>query len=160
VAVFRPAGVEDEPLLRRVLWLAVHWEEDPPPPLAGALAPELARYVEGFGGRAGDEGIVVLVGAQPAGAAWYRRLSADEPGYGFVSEAIPELVMAILPRHRGTGLGTALLGRLLERAQASGLLGVSLSVQMANPAARLYERLGFERVGAAGTAWTMVRRFA
>jgi hypothetical protein len=30
---------------------------------------------------------------------------------------------------------------------------------MANPAARLYERLGFERVGAAGTAWTMLRQF-
>jgi len=158
MAAFRPAAPEDEPLLRRVLWLAVHWDVEPPPPLPGALAPELARYVEGFG-RAGDEGVVAVVGGQPAGAAWYRRLSADEPGYGFVSEAIPELVMAVLPGHRGAGLGTGLLERLLERAEASELEGVSLSVQMANPAARLYERLGFERVGSRGTAWTMLRRF-
>jgi ribosomal protein S18 acetylase RimI-like enzyme len=158
MADFRPAGREDERLLRRVLWLAVHWDEEPPPPFPGVLAPELARYVEGFG-RAGDEGIVALVGAQPAGAAWYRQFSADEPGYGFVSGAIPELVTAVMPGHRGTGLGTDLLGRLLERAEASGVEGISLSVQVANPAARLYERLGFERVGAAGTAWTMLRRF-
>jgi hypothetical protein len=67
VAEFRPAGRGDEQLLRRVLWMAVHWDEEPAPSLAGALAPELARYVEGFGGRAGDEGIVALVGGSRPG---------------------------------------------------------------------------------------------
>jgi GNAT superfamily N-acetyltransferase len=42
------------------------------------------------------------------------------------------------------GLGTALLRRVLWTAAGSGLAAVGLSVTEANPARRVYERLGFE----------------
>jgi len=51
--------------------------------------------------------------------------------------------IALLPEHRGQGLGTAMTDRLLA---AAGRLGipVRLHVETFNPAYRLYERLGFK----------------
>ncbi len=50
--------------------------------------------------------------------------------------------IALLPGHRGAGVGTALLRNLLARADARGL-AVELHVEAHNPAQRLYQRLGF-----------------
>ena len=73
-----------------MLWLAGQWDRDLAPPLpAEPLPEELERYVEGFG-RAGDCGVVAESAGLPVGAAWYRRFPADRPGYGYVSEDIPE----------------------------------------------------------------------
>ncbi|HZQ27509.1 MAG TPA: GNAT family N-acetyltransferase [Acidimicrobiales bacterium] len=51
--------------------------------------------------------------------------------------------IALLPEHRGAGIGSALMGAVLAEADAGGL-SVSLYVERWNPARRLYERLGFE----------------
>jgi hypothetical protein len=64
--------------------------------------------------------------------------------------------MAVLPGHRGRGIGTALLGRALEAAGARGE-AVSLSVARTNPARRLYERAGFVGVGEVAGSLTMRR---
>ena len=53
--------------------------------------------------------------------------------------------MAVLPEYRGQGIGTKLLMRLLAAAKGQ-YADVSLSVGSGNPAAHLYERLGFEVV--------------
>ena len=53
--------------------------------------------------------------------------------------------LAIVPSHRGHGLGSALLSRLLEDGP------VTLEVAVTNPARRLYERLGFTVVSTTGT---------
>ncbi len=45
--------------------------------------------------------------------------------------------------HRGRGIGTALLRKLLREAAARGLRGLSLSVARENSALELYQRLGF-----------------
>lgn len=50
--------------------------------------------------------------------------------------------IALLPEHRGAGLGTRLLERVFAEADAAGL-PVSIHVEMFNPARRLYTRLGF-----------------
>ncbi len=50
--------------------------------------------------------------------------------------------IAILPEHRGRGIGTRLLGNLQEEARFNGKL-LSIHVERLNPALRLYERLGF-----------------
>lgn len=50
--------------------------------------------------------------------------------------------IALLPDQRGTGVGSAILADLIEEAEALSL-PVSLHVEQANPARRLYERLGF-----------------
>lgn len=53
-------------------------------------------------------------------------------------------VLAVVPRHRGGGLGSALLGLAEELARAGGKRGMSLITSDSNPdARRLYERRGF-----------------
>src|ERR687897_597061 len=81
-----------------------------------------------------------------AGAAWWRLLTAETKGYGYVDDATPELAIAVSPGHRGRGLGGRMLRELLDAARAS-FDAVSLSVRADNPAVRLYERAGFRTVG-------------
>lgn len=50
--------------------------------------------------------------------------------------------IALLPERRGRGIGGALIAEVLAEAEAAGL-PVGLHVEAANPAKRLYERLGF-----------------
>lgn len=66
------------------------------------------------------------------------RLIVDESG-----DAIRIVDVTIHESHRGRGIGSALLGNLIERADRAGR-PVCLSVWPTNVAARrLYERLGF-----------------
>jgi len=50
--------------------------------------------------------------------------------------------IALLPEHRGNGVGTRLLDDLLDEGDA-GAKSVTIHVERMNPALRLYERLGF-----------------
>ncbi len=117
--------------------------------------PETARFVKGWG-RAGDTGRIAE-GPQevPVGAAWYRLYSAAEPGYGFVSESVPEVSIAVSEGARKSGVGTALLAALIEDARRQGHSSLSLSVLRENPAVRLYERFGFRLVEVTGEHQTM-----
>ena len=155
----RSLTLEDEPFLYEMMYQAIFIPEgQPTPPRNVVQQPVLRKYVELFG-RPGDLGFAAMDDdtGQPAGAAWARLLTADDPGYGFVDEATPELTIAVLPSYRGRGLGTALMERLMATAQGR-YPALSLSVWPANPAYRLYLRLGFEVVEEKGPAVTMVRR--
>jgi len=57
--------------------------------------------------------------------------------------------ISLLPEYRNQGVGSRAIRRLMEQAGRSGL-PVELSVSADNRAKRLYERLGFEAVGASG----------
>jgi ribosomal protein S18 acetylase RimI-like enzyme len=59
--------------------------------------------------------------------------------------AIHVIDIALLPAHRGAGIGTKLLTELKGEAKADGK-GLSIHVERFNPALRLYERLGFQQV--------------
>jgi len=63
--------------------------------------------------------------------------------------------IALLPEHRGRGLGTALMQDLLDEAAAAGK-SLSIHVEKFNPALRLYRRLGFAKVGDEG-AYDLMR---
>jgi ribosomal protein S18 acetylase RimI-like enzyme len=64
--------------------------------------------------------------------------------------------IALLPEHRGVGVGTRLLGGLLAEADAAGK-PVSIHVERFNPAMRLYRRLGFEELEDKGVYVLMER---
>jgi ribosomal protein S18 acetylase RimI-like enzyme len=149
----RRAGTDDVEFLWELLSYASHSGVDP-----GALrdAPELARYVEGWG-RPTDLGVVAVDAAtgEGVGAAWLRLLAGDAKGYGYVDDTTPELVVAVLPAHRGGGIGARLLTALLDAARGT-FDAVSLSVRADNPARRLYERLGFRTVGESDVGATSV----
>jgi ribosomal protein S18 acetylase RimI-like enzyme len=148
---YRAATPADEPFLFEMLSLAFHWRDE-----AAGPVPLPLKYAERFG-RRGDAGVVAEDDGIPVGAAWYRFLPAADPGYGYV-EGVPELSIAVAAAARGRGVASELIARLLDRARADGLPGVSLSVEPDNPARRIYERLGFEKVGVVGGSWTMLRR--
>jgi GNAT superfamily N-acetyltransferase len=103
----------------------------------------------------GDAAAIVIEDYWPVGAAWYRLFTRDEPGYGFVDEQTPEISIAVVPNKRGGGHGSQLLEALIQRARDDGYKALSLSVEPDNPALKLYERLGFRKVGETGGSWTM-----
>lgn len=57
--------------------------------------------------------------------------------------------IALLPAYRGAGIGSRLIGTVLEEARMSGR-SASLHVEVHDPAARLYRRLGFAMVADRG----------
>ena len=117
--------------------------------------PRYAMYLAGWP-RRGDYG---LVGEQdgPVGAAWYRTFTETEHGYGFVSENVPELSIAVVASRRQEGIGRRLLVDLVDASLSQGHQAISLSVREENPARVLYESAGFVPLEKHGTSWTMVR---
>jgi ribosomal protein S18 acetylase RimI-like enzyme len=72
------------------------------------------------------------------------------------AEEIRIVDIALMPQHRGGGLGTRLLRELFAEADASGRK-VSIHVEIFNPARRLYERLGFVQAAERGVYLLMER---
>jgi ribosomal protein S18 acetylase RimI-like enzyme len=75
---------------------------------------------------------VVEVAGRPAGRLYVDRRPGD----------LRIVDIALLPAFRGRGIGERLIRRLQQEAAAEGRI-VSIHVEYSNPAARLYERLGF-----------------
>ena len=63
--------------------------------------------------------------------------------------------LAVAGGARGAGIGTALMRALIAVAVDEGYPALSLSVALANPALRLYERLGFVAVSVTEAHQTM-----
>lgn len=148
----------DEGLLASMLAECVNWDPSRPR-IADADVmgrSELRGYVEGFG-RRGDAGVLAQDGSGTAlGAAWFRTFRSERPGFGFVAEDIPEACIAVRRPWRGHGLGGRLLAALEQRARRSGERALSLSVEEANPALRLYRRRGYRTVATVGGTHTML----
>jgi GNAT superfamily N-acetyltransferase len=139
-----------------MLVAGAYWRTDgPTSTVPNAMArPELAHYVEGWP-RPGDMGAIAEAG-DPIGAAWLRFFSEDDPGYGFINAATPELSVGVRQQWRRQGVGTRLLSGLLAEAREGGLTTLSLSVERDNAARRIYERLGFQTVEEVGGSLAML----
>jgi ribosomal protein S18 acetylase RimI-like enzyme len=156
--IIRAATGEDEAFLWEMLYQAIFVPEGGMrPPREIINTPELSRYVCDWG-RAGDIGFIAIAAAtgQRVGAAWLRLMTKENPGYGYVDDETPELSIAVLPEHRGQGIGTEMLSCLLEIAEKNHR-AICLSVSTENPAVRLYERASFEIVGGGDGTLTMKR---
>jgi ribosomal protein S18 acetylase RimI-like enzyme len=151
--VVRRGGAQDVRFLRDMLHHAYYWKERAP---EDAGPGPVALYVKAWG-RPGDTAVIAIEGGFPVGAAWYRLFARDRPGYGFVDERTPELAIAVVPSARGKGIGSELLGALLDRARAEGYPAISLSVDRNNAGAiELYTRRGFRRVREEDDSVTML----
>lgn len=82
---------------------------------------------------------VILQGRAPVGGLLVSRNGAE----------IRLVDIALLPQYRGSGIGTALIAGLQAEAAEAGL-PLRLHVDIFNRALRLYERLGFSRIGRDG----------
>lgn len=119
--------------------------------------PHILRYLRSWG-RKGNAGVIPLDpnDGSKRGAAWYRLIPVEGPGYGFVDASTPEVVIAVVPDQRGTGMGGSLLQRLLDTARSRGFDALSLSVREDNHVAiRLYERSGFLKLSSGEGSWTL-----
>ncbi len=147
VISIRSAGAGDLPFLEEMMVVASNWDPGRPiQPFDALLLDEhMRRYIEGWG-RTGDVAFIARDAGQPVGAAWRRSYSSAAPGYGFLAEAIPEVSIGVRLDWRGLGIGGSLLAALADDARRADLLALSLSVELDNPAVRLYLRQGYRIV--------------
>lgn len=122
--------------------------------------PHLSHYVtpwpgpDDFGYVAEDEAGTWI------GVVWLKHFSSRAPGYGFIDEAIPELGIHVIAPQRGKGAGARLLAAAVDEARRRQLPGISLSVESANPARRLYARHGFVPAGPDYDPGTLLLNFS
>lgn len=119
--------------------------------------PKCRAAFEDFGTLPDDRAVVAVVGDKVVGACWVRTTG----GYGHIDDETPSFSISLFAPYRGRGIGSAMMRQLLDELRGTGYPRASLSVQKENPAARLYERLGFRIVGDGfdETEWLMVYRF-
>ncbi len=96
----------------------------------------------------GAEYSVVLVDGRPAGRVWVGR----------DAEQIRLLDIALLPEFRGRGIGAALVRRLMDESERTGLPLRHMVFQLNEDALRFYERLGFTRLELHGAYWEMEKK--
>ena len=147
VPVIRHATADDVSSLHQMLAMAADWRPDAHVRSVAEIAaiPPLARSVARWP-RDVDFGLIAVEDGAAVGAAWWGLFSEDDCGYGFIDEVTRELSIAGTPGRRGHGVGTLLLHALTDEARRSRTRSLSLSVEVENPAARLYERFGFTGV--------------
>lgn len=114
--------------------------------------PSLRQFVERFGEFPGDHGVVAEVDGKVVGMAWSR----IREQFGHVDDETPSLSIAVYPEYRGQGIGTELMHALHDTLRAEGYRRTSLSVQKANKAVNLYERIGYEVLEEDGDELIMV----
>ena len=144
----RTESREDEPFIRGLMMEtlvdqlgASSWPDSIREPVLDA---QYRVRRQGFRMSAGDKpGTLVLVNGEPV--AWY--VAAD------LEDEIRLVNLMVLRKHRGKGIGSAVLRKLVMASKA-----LTLSVAMNNQRAfDLYTRMGFRRTGDDGVHYFMER---
>ena len=151
--VIREIRSEEIPLLNDFLYEAIFIPEGVPAPPRSIIENEdLQVYVRDFGKKADDRCLVAEVVGKVVGAVWTRMMS----DYGHIADGIPSLAISLYKEYRHIGIGTDLLREMLQLLKRDGYPQVSLSVQKANYAFRMYQKAGFEVVKETGEEYLMV----
>lgn len=144
---------QEYPLLDNFLYEAIFVPEGiEPPPKTIITSPELQVYVERFGESKDDWGLVAEVGGKIVGAVWVRIMN----DYGHIDDETPSLAISLYKEYRGFGIGTAMMKEILALLKSHGYSRVSLSVQKANYATKMYLKIGFEIVKENAEEYIMV----
>jgi len=142
-AVIRRIRENEKDLLKDFTYEAIFVPEGEEPPERSILEkPELAVYYEDFGSGAADCCLVAELSGRVEGAVWTRIMN----DYGHVDDGTPSLAISLHKEYRGKGIGTALMKEMLQLLRERGYKKVSLSVQKANYALRMYRAFGFRPV--------------
>lgn len=139
--IIRELRMDEVPLLNDFLYEAIYI------PFGGALPPRsiilnenLQIYVRDFGTQPDDKCLVVEIGGQVVGAVWSRIMN----DYGHVADDVPSLAISLYKEFRNHGIGSELLGQMLQLLRRDGYHKVSLSVQKENYAVGMYLKAGFQ----------------
>lgn len=115
-------------------------EGEEPPEKSIIYQPNLQVYVKNFGELKDDYAVVAEADDKIVGAAWARIMD----DYGHIDEDTPSIAISLYKEYRSQGIGAELLRSLLQVLKEAGYKQVSLSVQKANYAAKMYEKAGFK----------------
>ena len=144
---------EEYPLLDDFLYEAIFIPEgEKPLPRDVIYNPDLQVYVKNFGNEPDDICFVAETGGKVVGAVWVRVMD----DYGHIEDGVPSFAISFYPEYRGRGMGTALMRRMLDELRKRGYKKTSLSVQKANYALKLYEKVGFKVLYDHGEEYIMV----
>ena len=144
---------EEYPLLEDFLYEAIFIPEGVEPPPRSILQDDaLQVYIRGFGKGMADHCLAAEVGGKVVGAVWVRIMD----DYGHVDDETPSLAISLYPEYRNHGIGTELMRRMLRLLGERGYRRVSLSVQKANYALRMYRAVGFHTIREADGECIMV----
>ena len=148
----REMTAQEYPLLDDFLYEAIFVPEGVDPPSKSIItSPELQVYVKGFGASKDDFALVAEVENKIIGAVWVRIMN----DYGHIDDKTPSLAISLYNKYRGQGIGSSLIKEMLSLLQTHGYKRVSLSVQKANYAAKLYQKIGFRIIKEIGDEWIM-----
>ena len=78
--------------------------------------------------------------------------------YGHIDNETPSLAISLYKEYRGQGIGTNMMKEMLSLLKTHGYKCVSLSVQKANYAAKMYRKIGFEIIKETKDEWIMLWR--
>lgn len=137
---FRQIRTDETALLDDFLYEAIFIPDGVSAPPKSIIENEdLQVYVRNFGKQADDRCLVAECDGKVVGAVWTRVMN----DYGNIADGIPSLAMSLYKEYRNKGIGTALLEQMLQLLRKDGYKQVSLSVQKANYAVRMYRKAGF-----------------
>lgn len=156
--LIREGTLQDLPFLYEMLYEAVYWRQsvNRPSPQQGLAKTEIARLIDDWGRESDTAMIAESVIGQPLGATWYRYWTDNNHSYGYISDEIPVLVIAMCMDWRRQGIGSTLLFTLKQKACEQGVKYLSLSVEKDNPAHNLFIQHGFQPAGQVGNTLTMM----
>lgn len=143
-------------LLNEFLYEAIFVPEgEEAPPRSVINLPELQVYVADFGRFRSDRAYVAEIDGKVVGAVWVRIMN----DYGHIDDDTPSFAVSLYKEYRGLGIGTALMRQMLSTLKSDGYKQASLSVQKANPAVKMYQKLGFTAYAENEEEYIMVCRF-
>ena len=132
---------EETPLLRDFLYNAIFIPEGvTPPPISIVDDESLQIYIRDFGKLPDDRCLVAETDGKVVGAIWSRIVN----DYGHIDDNTPSIAISLYKEYRNMGIGTELLMQMLDLLKADGYKSVSLSVQKANYAMKMYQKAGFQ----------------
>ena len=144
---------QEFPLLEDFLYEAIFIPEGMEvPPRSVISLPELQTYIKDFGLLKDDFALVAEIEKQIVGAVWVRIIN----DYGHIDSSTPSLAISLSKDYRKHGIGIAMMKEMLNLLRNHGYKSVSLSVQKANYAAKMYQKLGFKIVNENKDEWIMI----
>lgn len=137
----RPIQKEEIPLLRDFLYNAIFIPEGAAaPPMEIVDDESLQVYIRDFGNLPDDRCLVAESDGRVVGAIWSRIMD----DYGHIADEVPSIAISLYKEYRNQGIGTELLTQMLNLLKTDGYKSVSLSVQKANYAMKMYQKAGFK----------------
>ena len=137
----RPIREAEIPQLKDFLYNAIFIPEGvAAPPVEIVEDESLQIYIRNFGQEPDDRCLVTVANGRIVGAIWSRIMN----DYGHIADDTPSIAISLYKEYRNQGIGTALLQQMLSLLKADGYKSVSLSVQKANYAMKMYQKAGFQ----------------